>query len=102
MLEFLFFFTLVMVFIGIISIPIMIAGARGICGGRKTTITILSWLGIFLGITWVVALCLSLIWEPECGIGQSNLDKLEKLSQLYKDKVITKAEFESMKSKLLN
>lgn len=101
MLEFLFFFMIIMLLIGFISIPIMIANARGICGGEKTTIIILSWLGIFFGVTWVVALVLSLIWNGACGIGYTNLDKLEKLSKLYKDKVISKSEYEAMKSKLL-
>lgn len=100
-MEFILFFMIVMLLIGIISIPIMIAGARGICGGEKATIVILSWLGIFFGVTWVVALILSLLWRGECIVGGSNLDKLEKLAKLYKDKAITKAEFESMKARLL-
>lgn len=101
----LFVFLLLCVFVcAIISIPVMIANARGICGNQKLAIVILSWLGIFFGVTWVVALVLSLVW---CGDNQScntcgdRLDELEKLAKLYKSKVISKTEFEKMKSKLL-
>lgn len=106
MWEFLFafavVFALVALLLGFIYIPIMIANARGICGGERTAIIILSWLGIFFGVTWLVALILSLVWTGKCAYGLDNLDRLEKLSKLYKDKTITKAEFETMKSKLLN
>jgi hypothetical protein len=79
----------------------MIANARGIVGGNKTAIVVLSWLGIFFGVTWIVALILSLIWNGETIIDGTSLDKLEKLSKLYKNKVITRAEYEEMKSKLI-
>lgn len=105
MFEFLMLFTimflLVMIGIGIIMIPITIANARGICGGEKTAIVILSWMGIFLGITWLVALVLSLVWRGECTYAIDNLDRLEKLAKLYKDKVISKSEYDTMKAKLL-
>ncbi len=93
-------FLIATVAVAIISIPILIANARGICGGEKTAIVLLSILGVFFGITWFVALILSLVWHAECPAGD-DLDKLEKLSKLYKDKVITKSEYERMKSKLL-
>lgn len=95
-------FLLGLILIGILMIPIWIANARGICGGEKTTITILSWVGIFLGVTWVVALVLSLVWRGECGMRESNLDKLEKLSRLYKNKSITREEYNEIKSRLLS
>ena len=74
--------------------------ARGIYGTEHTVIVVLSILGIFFGLTWFVALILSLVWGGECFTGDS-LDKLEKLSRLYKDKVITKAEYERMKAKIM-
>lgn len=95
-------FLLGIILVGILMIPIWIANARGICGGEKTTITILSWMGIFFGITWIVALVLSLIWNGECGLRESNLDKLEKLSRLYKSKSITREEYDEIKSRLLS
>lgn len=88
--------------VGLIYIPIMIANARGICGGERTAIIILSWFGILFGITWVVALILSLVWRGECGMRESNLDKLDKLSRLYKSHAISRAEYEGIKKKLLS
>ena len=99
-LAFLIMFAVVVLGVAIISIPIMIANSRGITGGEQVAIVVLSILGIFFGITWFVALILSLVWHGDCLAGD-NLDKLEKLSKLYKDKVITKTEYERMKSKLM-
>lgn len=100
-----FMFMLLCAFVcAIICIPVMIANARGICGTQKTIILVLSWLGIFFGLTWFAALILSLAWrgndQPchECG---NRLDELEKLAKLYKAKAITKTEFEKMKAKLI-
>lgn len=101
LLVFFTMFLLVMIVLAIICIPIMIANERGIKGSQKTLIAVLSWLGIFFGITWFVALFLSLLWQGEEVDGTDNLDKLEKLSRLYKEKAITKEEYEKMKSKLL-
>ena len=89
----------------VISIPVRIARARGICGRRQDTIRTLSWLGVFFGVTWVAALILSLIrcgdGNSGCGGCNSRLDELEKLAKLYRSHVITKAEYEKMKAKLL-
>ena len=95
-------FVLGLILVGILMIPIAIANARGICGGEKTTISILSCMGIFFGITWVVALVLSLVWRGECGMRESNLDKLEKLSRLYRNKSISREEYNEIKSRLLS
>lgn len=43
----------------IINIPINIAKNKGVTGGNLTAITILSWLGLFFGITWIIALILA-------------------------------------------
>jgi len=98
-----FMFMLVCAFVcALICIPVMIANARGICGSQKTIILVLSWLGIIFGVTWFVALVLSLAWHGDgtCCCA-SRLDELEKLAKLYKSKVITKTEYEKMKAKLL-
>lgn len=100
-LSFIVLFFIVLFCVAVLCIPIMIANARGICGSEKIAIIVLSWFGIFFGITWFVALVLSLVWHGDCFDGKDNLDRLEKLSKLYKDKVITKEEYERMKSKLL-
>ncbi len=105
MVEFLLVFAVVllgvMLCVGFISIPIFIANARGLCGAERSAIVVLSCLGIFFGITWFVALILACVWRGDCPLGGTNLDKLEKLARLYKDKVITKSEYEKMKAKLL-
>ena len=93
-------FFVALVCIAFLAIPIMIANARGICGGGHTGVVVLSILGIFFGLTGGVAVVLSLVWRGDC-LGGDNLDKLDKLAKLYKDKVITKSEYERMKAKLL-
>lgn len=99
-MAFFIMFFIVVLCVAFLYIPVMIANARGIYGTEHTVIVVLSILGIFFGLTWFVALILSLVWGCECFTGDS-LDKLEKLSRLYKDKVITKAEYERMKAKIM-
>lgn len=97
-------FMMVVAFIcALIYIPIMIANARGICGTMRTAIIVLAWLGIFFGVTWFVALIMALVWDGDVTYirGEDNLDKLAKLSKLYRDKAITKPEYEKLKKKLL-
>lgn len=100
-----FVFMLLCVFVcALICIPVMIANARGICGNQKLIIVLLSWMGIFFGVTWLVALILSLAWHGDGTLGctcGNRLDELEKLAKLYKSKVISKAEYDKMKAKLL-
>ena len=100
MMAFFIMFFIVVLCVAFLYIPVMIANARGIYGTEHTVIVVLSILWIFFGLTWFVALILSLVWGGECFTGDS-LDKLEKLSRLYKDKVITKAEYERMKAKIM-
>ncbi len=102
MMSFLFLIILLLFAIMIVYIPITIADIRGISAGNRTTIALLSWLGLILGITWFIALILSLVWRGGANLGVNNLDKLESLSRLYKEKAITKAEFEKMKKKLMS
>lgn len=100
-----FMFMLLCAFVcAIICIPVMIANARGICGNQKSIIVLLSWLGIFFGVTWFAALILSLAWAGNgraCDACGSRLDELEKLAKLYKSKAISKSEYDKMKAKLL-
>lgn len=83
----------------------MIASSRGILGTRRMLIALLSWLGIFFGVTWIVALVLACVLPGDgctcCG-GCGDLDKLATASKLYKDKAITKSEFEEIKAKILS
>ncbi|MCL2339166.1 MAG: SHOCT domain-containing protein [Proteobacteria bacterium] len=100
---------LVLLAIFIIQVPIMIARRNGINGSDLTTIVVLSWFGIFFGITWIVALVLSLIWGPTRGGDTesphhsrgTDIDKLEQLHRLKKQGAITQKEFDAEKKKIL-
>lgn len=95
----------------IIPIPGNIAANRGISGSELQTIKILSWCGLFWGITWFIALGLALIWKPGKWISDKDTDKqsnttpdfekIEKLHSLYISKAITKQEYEKMKKEIL-
>ncbi len=100
-MAFLFMVLLILLCIGFICIPIAIANARGITGGEHASIVLLSWLGIFFGVTWIVALILACVWHGDKNTATDNLDKLEQLSRLYKSKAISKSEYEKMKRKLM-
>jgi hypothetical protein len=102
LLAWFFIFALASVALFFICIPIMIANVRGITGTEKTTIIILSWFGILFGVTWVVALVLSLLWRGSAPADSESLDKLEKIAGLYKDKTITKPEYEKLKAKVFS
>ena len=110
-----FFFLLIFIFIismavFVIQIPIMIAKNRGITGDNLNIIQILSWLGIFMGITWFVALTLSLVWKSSLSISINNddknnfsyLDALDKLNALKEKGIITEEEFKIEKEKIIN
>lgn len=99
--AFLIMFSITVLCVAFLSIPILIANARGICGAEHTTIVVLSILGVFFGITWLVALILSVVWRGECMV-EEDLDRLEKAAKLYKSKAISKEEYEKIKSKLLS
>lgn len=86
-----------------IRIPIIIAQNRGVSGGDLAVVSILSWLGILFGLTWIVALVLSLLYD---GTAQKNsagidVDELGKLYDLKKKGAITPAEYEQYKKKIL-
>lgn len=49
----------------LVQVPIYIAKSRGITGQNLTIIKLLSWVGILVGVTWLVALVLALIWQPK-------------------------------------
>lgn len=49
----------------LIKLPIKIAKNRNIKGNILNTIKVLSWLGIFLVFTWIVALIMALCVEQE-------------------------------------
>ena len=100
----------------LIYVPIMIAKRRGISGSELTTISILSWCGIlFVGITWIIAIILALVWQPQKWIEKNassgevstpsntlaDLELLEKLGSLREKGAITEEEFQKEKAKIL-
>lgn len=97
----------------VISVPITIAKKRGVGGSELTTITILSWCGLLIGVTWFVALVLSLVYKPQNWVGETassgkgqttataDIDSLLKLNELKDKGIITQQEFEEQKKKLL-
>lgn len=97
----------------IIQVPIRIAKNRGITGSELNTIAILSWCGVlFIGITWFIAIILSISWQPNRWIDKNdqtiknisssaNYEKLEKLAELKDKKIITEDEFNREKKKIL-
>lgn len=97
--EIFFLFILIFLFVLLIRWPINIAEERCVSTSTLGTIRVLSWLGIFFGITWVIAMVVALLAEPQ--LKNDSLDKLEKLNSLRKAKVITEAEFQKEKKKIL-
>ena len=112
--EILFFIVFMAIFIAfvifLVRIPIIIAKTRGITDGDLSVITILSWLGLIIGITWIVALVCSLVWSAgsnNISATSTNSEKstafeaLEKLGKLKESGVITQQEFEQEKKNIM-
>lgn len=102
-----FLIIIIAIIIGITTVPIYIAKSRGVSGKELTTITVLSLSGLLIGITWIIALVLSLVYQPNKWIdkdkGKTNidLDALEKLYQLKKNGVLSQVEFNREKKRLM-
>lgn len=99
-------FSLMILFLVVLAIvvmfmPVVIANARGVSGGDMAWIVILSVLGIFFGFTWICALVMAFCFGAEPNRGD-NLNKLATAARLYKDKAISKSEYEKLKKKLLD
>jgi len=90
-------------------VPIIIAKSRGITGSELKTIRILSWVGLlFVGITWFVALVMSLVYQPQKWIDKEDeeeeemdLDSLEKLHDLKEKGILSEKEYIREKNKIL-
>jgi uncharacterized membrane protein len=96
-----------MIFVGIflLRIPIIIAKKRNMPPGDVTLIAILSWAGLFFGITWVVALVWSILGTKleriAAPAASDSLDALKKLSELREQGLISESEFAAKRKKLL-
>ncbi len=95
----------------IIRIPIIVAKSRGVGGSELSTITLLSWCSLLIGVTWIVALVLALVWQPKQWIDKGSssdvssadvVDTLAKLGELRDKKIITRDEFDAEKKKVLS
>ena len=94
----------------IATIPTTIAKNRGVENGELKTITILSWLGSFFFITWIIALVFACIYKPTRWINENahNVNEndvyqsLEKLGNLKEKGFISEDEFNREKNKLMN
>lgn len=49
--------------IKIFTLPINIANNKNLSQNEITTIKILTWCGLFAGITWFIALCLAILYK---------------------------------------
>lgn len=98
---------ILMLIIWIATVPIQIAKGRGITGNELATISILSWVSLVIGITWFIALALALSYQPQKWVDPNDqhtsldLDALEKLGRLKKSGVLTIAEYNREKKKIL-
>ncbi|MBR5598744.1 MAG: SHOCT domain-containing protein [Alphaproteobacteria bacterium] len=101
------------IIVWLIRLPIRIAEDKGITGSKLATISALSWLGLLTAdLTWLVALLLTFAFEPnnlieeqtpqETIIPIDNLETLEKLSTLRDKGIISDAEFNREKQKIMD
>ncbi len=49
--------------IKVFTLPISIANNKKLSSNEITTIRILTWCGLFAGITWIIALCLAISYK---------------------------------------
>ena len=100
----------VVLLIWLLQLPGAIAEYRGIKDPELTTINILGWFGVLLGVTWFIALALSLIYQPKKWVdgtataektSSEGMDLLLKLKDLQEKGVITQEELEKQKEKIL-
>ncbi|MDD3265849.1 MAG: SHOCT domain-containing protein [Burkholderiales bacterium] len=95
-----------------IYVPYLVAKSRDVAKDKRVIIIILGWAGVFFGITWVIALILAFIYEPETlqnnksSIHQSHsyndyIHQLERLAELKDKGILTEEEFESKKVSIL-
>ena len=55
--------------VAISRLPIRIAKKKNLESKDITTITVLTWCGLVVGITWIIALCLAIAYRPGEGDG---------------------------------
>lgn len=56
---------ILLIVIKIFTLPINIANNKNLAHNEIITIKILTWCGLFAGITWFIALCLALSYKEQ-------------------------------------
>lgn len=103
----LFFVLFLLLFILVVEIPYKIARSRRMSASDQSWIRILSWLGIFFGLTWILALLWALFGtgdvrvDPYVRRQRSQMDILLKLHALREKGVLSEEEYERKKQEIL-
>ena len=53
----------IIIIVKIFTLPINIAKSKNLSDNEITMITVLTWCGLFTGITWLIALCLAVCYK---------------------------------------
>lgn len=89
----------------ILWIPVIISKNRGLDKDQRTGILCCTILGIFFFPVWIVGIILACVLKPKVIEGKkdddTDLERLEKLHRLYKNKIITKAEYDKQRKKIM-
>ena len=95
----------------LLRIPVKIARHRGMSERDIHMISILCWVGVLLGVTWIAALVWAIIGEKECAVLTQGIEanhpkedivnSIEKLCDLKNKGAITEEEFREKKEQLL-
>ena len=96
---------LILVSIFIIRIPIIVAKKRRLKESDVNVIALLSWASLLVGVTWIVALIMSLVYQPQKydenkKSNQNELDELSKLFEMKEKGILTQEQFEKAKERL--
>ncbi len=91
------------ILIFIIRIPIIIAKRRNLKESDINVIALLSWISLLVGVTWIIALVMSLVYQPPINkqSPSNDLDELSKLFELKEKGILSQEEFERAKSRVL-
>lgn len=93
----------------IIWLPVTISKKRNLDNEQRTGILCCTLLGILFFPLWIIGMILACVLKPQTKdkvvkeekSDDSDLERLEKLHTLYKNKVITKAEYDKQRKKIM-
>lgn len=88
--------------IWLIRLPIIIAEKRKLSENDIKIITLLAWVSLLVGVTWIIALIMALVYQPRHSIPAAlSVDELEKMYELKEKGILTQEEYEKVKLKLI-